>query len=150
GPAELLDLGLEARRDHRAVGALAADDRAGLRLRVELARVEGSVHPVRETLAVPRLGGVALEDAPILARVAFVALDPGDLRVHVGVQAAVGGDGAAGRKDAHHLHAATGTSPRSRRLGGEGAARQPADNQAADGARAADEHRPPVYLTSSE
>src|SRR5207302_2163681 len=92
GPAELLDLGLEARRDHRAVGALAADDRAGLRLRVELARVEGSVHPVRETLAVPRLGGVALEDAPILARVAFVALDPGDLRVHVVVKAAGVGD----------------------------------------------------------
>src|SRR5207248_6065735 len=91
-PPQLLDLGLEARRDHSAVRALAADDRVGLDLGVEQARVEGAVYPVGEALAVPGLGRVALEDAPVLARVALVAVDPRDLGVDVVVQGPGVGD----------------------------------------------------------
>src|SRR5207245_9906646 len=91
-PAELLDLGFESGGDDRAIRALAADDRASLDLGVEQARVEGAVHPVGEALAVPGLGRVALEDAPVLARVSFVALDPRDLGVDVVVEGACIGD----------------------------------------------------------
>src|SRR4029077_5005074 len=78
--------------DHRAVSALAADDRARLGFHVEESLRQSAVDPVCEALAVPGLRRVTLEDAPVLARVAGVLLDPRDLRVDVVVQQARVGD----------------------------------------------------------
>ena len=107
-PAQLLDLVLETGGDYGAIGALATDDRAGLGLGVEKALVQGAVDPVRKALSVPGLGRVALEDAPVLARVRLVALQPGDLRVDVVVQRAGVGDdvelGAGGEVVAREDH----------------------------------------------
>src|SRR5213078_3852623 len=92
GPAQLRDLFLETVPDDRAVRALAADDRGRLGLRVEQALGEGAVDPEGKALAVPGFGGVALEDAPVLARVSLVALNPRYLGVHVVVEGARVGD----------------------------------------------------------